>query len=182
MRLWSVQTGECLLVWEFPTAVKHVSFSDDDEQIVCITEQRMGRQRRHTHIGRPPRWRRHRAYVHALLPIHFLALTCVEQRTSSRRRCSPYWEQDYCLRVPVDAEVDPDGPREGKVAQFDAPSARRCSRTSAPMWTSSRTFSSPQIGPTSSRAARTRRRAYTTPRRSPCSEHSRPRCRSIAQH
>jgi hypothetical protein len=44
MRLWSVQTGKCLFVWEFPTAVKRVSFSDDDEQIVCITEQRMGFQ------------------------------------------------------------------------------------------------------------------------------------------
>jgi len=44
MRLWSVQTGKCLFVWEFPTAVKRVSFSDDDEQIVCITEQRMGHQ------------------------------------------------------------------------------------------------------------------------------------------
>jgi len=44
MRLWSVQTGKCLFVWEFPTAVKRVSFSDDDEQVVCITEQRMGHQ------------------------------------------------------------------------------------------------------------------------------------------
>ena len=44
MRLWSVQTGKCLFVWEFPTAVKRVCFSDDDEQIVCITEQRMGYQ------------------------------------------------------------------------------------------------------------------------------------------
>jgi len=44
MRLWSVQTGKSLFVWEFPTAVKRVSFSDDDEQIVCITEQRMGHQ------------------------------------------------------------------------------------------------------------------------------------------
>jgi translation initiation factor 3 subunit I len=44
MRLWSVQTGKCLFVWEFPTAVKRVSFSDDDEQVVCITGQRMGHQ------------------------------------------------------------------------------------------------------------------------------------------
>jgi translation initiation factor 3 subunit I len=44
MRLWSVQTGMCLFVWEFPTAVKRVAFSDDDEQVVCITEQRMGHQ------------------------------------------------------------------------------------------------------------------------------------------
>jgi translation initiation factor 3 subunit I len=44
MRLWSAQTGKCLFVWEFPTAVKRVSFSDDDEQVVCITGQRMGHQ------------------------------------------------------------------------------------------------------------------------------------------
>ncbi|KAI0040048.1 WD40 repeat-like protein [Auriscalpium vulgare] len=44
MRLWSVQTGKCLFVWEFPTAVKRVAFSEDDAEIVCITEQRMGYQ------------------------------------------------------------------------------------------------------------------------------------------
>jgi translation initiation factor 3 subunit I len=44
MRLWSVQTGKCLFEWEFPTAVKRVCFSDDDAQVVCITEQRMGFQ------------------------------------------------------------------------------------------------------------------------------------------
>jgi translation initiation factor 3 subunit I len=44
MRLWSVQTGKCLFEWEFPTAVKRVCFSDDDAQVVCITEQRMGYQ------------------------------------------------------------------------------------------------------------------------------------------
>ena len=44
LRLWSVQTGKCLFTWEFPTAVKRVSFSPDDSQVVCITEQRMGYQ------------------------------------------------------------------------------------------------------------------------------------------
>ncbi|EGN94035.1 hypothetical protein SERLA73DRAFT_189186 [Serpula lacrymans var. lacrymans S7.3] len=44
LRLWSVSTGKCLYTWEFPTAVKRVSFSDDDQQVVCITEQRMGHQ------------------------------------------------------------------------------------------------------------------------------------------
>ncbi|OSD07336.1 WD40 repeat-like protein [Trametes coccinea BRFM310] len=44
MRLWEVQTGKCLFYWEFPTAVKRVAFSEDDDQIVCITEQRMGYQ------------------------------------------------------------------------------------------------------------------------------------------
>lgn len=39
-----MQTGKCLFVWEFPTAVKCVDFSDDDKQVVCITEQRMGHQ------------------------------------------------------------------------------------------------------------------------------------------
>jgi translation initiation factor 3 subunit I len=44
LRLWNVATGKCLYTWEFPTAVKRVSFSDDDSQVVCITEQRMGYQ------------------------------------------------------------------------------------------------------------------------------------------
>ena len=44
MRLWSVQTGKCLFRWEFPTAVKRVAFNEDDDQVVCITEQRMGHQ------------------------------------------------------------------------------------------------------------------------------------------
>jgi translation initiation factor 3 subunit I len=44
MKLWSVQTGRCLYTWEFPTAVKRVAFSEDDDKIVCITEQRMGHQ------------------------------------------------------------------------------------------------------------------------------------------
>ncbi|GBE85198.1 WD40 repeat-like protein [Sparassis latifolia] len=44
MRLWSVQTGKCLYSWEFPTAVKRVAFSEDDDQVVCVTEQRMGYQ------------------------------------------------------------------------------------------------------------------------------------------
>lgn len=44
MKLWQVSTGKCLFTWEFPTAVKRVAFSEDDDQIVCITEQRMGHQ------------------------------------------------------------------------------------------------------------------------------------------
>ena len=44
MRLWSVQSGKCLFFWEFPTAVKRVAFNEDDDQVVCITEQRMGFQ------------------------------------------------------------------------------------------------------------------------------------------
>ncbi|KAG9014130.1 translation initiation factor eIF3 subunit [Tulasnella sp. JGI-2019a] len=44
MRLWEVQTGKCVYTWEFPTAVKRVAFSQDDKQIVLVTEQRMGHQ------------------------------------------------------------------------------------------------------------------------------------------
>ncbi|EMD39788.1 hypothetical protein CERSUDRAFT_112055 [Gelatoporia subvermispora B] len=44
MKLWSVQTGKCLFTWEFNTAVKRVAFSETDDQIVCVTEQRMGYQ------------------------------------------------------------------------------------------------------------------------------------------
>ena len=44
MKLWEVATGKCLYTWEFPTAVKRVAFSEDDSQIVCVTEQRMGFQ------------------------------------------------------------------------------------------------------------------------------------------
>jgi len=44
LRLWSVQSGKCLYKWEFPTAVKSVAFNEADDQVVCITEQRMGFQ------------------------------------------------------------------------------------------------------------------------------------------
>jgi translation initiation factor 3 subunit I len=44
MRLWDVSTGKCLYKWEFPTAVKRVAFNEEDDQVVCITEQRMGHQ------------------------------------------------------------------------------------------------------------------------------------------
>ncbi|KAG8802085.1 translation initiation factor eIF3 subunit [Serendipita sp. 398] len=44
LKLWDVRTGKCLHTWEFPTAVKRVAFSDDDNLIACITEQRMGYQ------------------------------------------------------------------------------------------------------------------------------------------
>ncbi|ELU39590.1 eukaryotic translation initiation factor 3 [Rhizoctonia solani AG-1 IA] len=44
MKLWEASTGKCLYTWEFPTAVKRVAWSEDDKQILCITEQRMGYQ------------------------------------------------------------------------------------------------------------------------------------------
>jgi len=42
MKLWNVQTGECLYTWEFATAVKRVAFSEDDSKVLAVTEQRMG--------------------------------------------------------------------------------------------------------------------------------------------
>ena len=42
MKLWDIRTGKCLFTWDFLTAVKRVVWSEDDEQIVCITEQRQG--------------------------------------------------------------------------------------------------------------------------------------------
>ena len=44
LKLWLVQTGKCLYTWEFPTAVKRVAFNEEGDQVVCITEQRMGFQ------------------------------------------------------------------------------------------------------------------------------------------
>ena len=42
LRLWKVSTGECLKVWEIPTAIKRVAFSEDDARILAVTEARMG--------------------------------------------------------------------------------------------------------------------------------------------
>ena len=42
VRLWNVKTGECLFVWEFPTAAKCVAFNKRGTQILVITEERMG--------------------------------------------------------------------------------------------------------------------------------------------
>jgi WD40 repeat protein len=42
VRLWNVQTGECLKIWDFPTAVKRVEFSEDGTQLLAVTEKRMG--------------------------------------------------------------------------------------------------------------------------------------------
>ncbi|KAJ9094934.1 hypothetical protein QFC21_005726 [Naganishia friedmannii] len=44
MKLWDIKTGECLKTWEFPTAVKRVAWSDNDNLALCITEQRSGHQ------------------------------------------------------------------------------------------------------------------------------------------
>lgn len=42
LKLWDVSTGKCLKTWEFLTAVTRAAWSEDDEQIMCITEQRQG--------------------------------------------------------------------------------------------------------------------------------------------
>lgn len=42
LRLWRVSTGECLKVWEFPTAIKRAAFSEDDSKVLACTEARMG--------------------------------------------------------------------------------------------------------------------------------------------
>lgn len=42
VRLWNIKTGECVKVWEFPTAVKRVEFSPDGSRLLAVTEKRMG--------------------------------------------------------------------------------------------------------------------------------------------
>jgi translation initiation factor 3 subunit I len=42
VRLWNVKTGECVKVWDFPTAVKRVAFSPDGSRLLAVTEKRMG--------------------------------------------------------------------------------------------------------------------------------------------
>ncbi|KAK2732861.1 translation initiation factor eIF3 subunit [Onygenales sp. PD_40] len=42
IRLWNTRTGECVKVWEFPTAVKRVEFSPDGKRLLGVTEKRMG--------------------------------------------------------------------------------------------------------------------------------------------
>lgn len=42
VRLWNIKTGDCIKVWEFPTAVKRVAFSPDGSKLLAVTEKRMG--------------------------------------------------------------------------------------------------------------------------------------------
>ncbi|KAL1958936.1 hypothetical protein VTO42DRAFT_3489 [Malbranchea cinnamomea] len=42
VRLWNVKTGECVKVWDFPTAIKRVEFSPDGSRLLAVTEKRMG--------------------------------------------------------------------------------------------------------------------------------------------
>lgn len=42
IKLWNIQSGECVKTWEFPTAVKMVEFSENGKQLLAVTEKRMG--------------------------------------------------------------------------------------------------------------------------------------------
>jgi translation initiation factor 3 subunit I len=42
IKLWDVQSGKCLMTWEFPTAVKRVEFNEDGTKLLGVTEKRMG--------------------------------------------------------------------------------------------------------------------------------------------
>ncbi|RMJ22706.1 hypothetical protein PHISP_06429 [Aspergillus sp. HF37] len=42
VRLWNIQSGECVKAWEFPTAVKRVEFTPDGGKLLAVTEKRMG--------------------------------------------------------------------------------------------------------------------------------------------
>ncbi|OJD15380.1 eukaryotic translation initiation factor 3 subunit I [Emergomyces pasteurianus Ep9510] len=42
IRLWNTKTGECVKVWDLPTAVKRVEFSPDGRRLLGVTEMRMG--------------------------------------------------------------------------------------------------------------------------------------------
>lgn len=42
IKLWKIETGECVKTWELPTAIKRVEFSEDGKQILGVTEKRMG--------------------------------------------------------------------------------------------------------------------------------------------
>jgi len=42
IKLWNIQTGECVKTWENPTAIKRVQFSEDGRRLLAVTEKRMG--------------------------------------------------------------------------------------------------------------------------------------------
>lgn len=42
IKLWNIQSGECVKTWEHPTAIKRVSFSEDGSRLLGVTEKRMG--------------------------------------------------------------------------------------------------------------------------------------------
>lgn len=42
IKLWNIQSGECVKTWENPTAIKRVQFSEDGSRLLAVTEKRMG--------------------------------------------------------------------------------------------------------------------------------------------
>lgn len=43
IRLWKVETGECVFTWEMPSPVRRVAFAPDDLRLLAVTDQVMGR-------------------------------------------------------------------------------------------------------------------------------------------
>ncbi|CUM66149.1 uncharacterized protein PRCAT00003806001 [Priceomyces carsonii] len=42
IKLWKVETGECVYTWEMPTPVRRVAFSSDNKRFLAVTDQVMG--------------------------------------------------------------------------------------------------------------------------------------------
>lgn len=42
IKLWLVETGECVFTWDMPTPVRRVAFSPDNEKLLAVTDQVMG--------------------------------------------------------------------------------------------------------------------------------------------
>ena len=119
MKLWQVSTGKCLFTWEFPTAVKRVTFSEDDDQVVCITEQRMGYQGaiRIFDINREDGTKRMLHPVFVLTPsltwysyfFHSILRLLMEQYRITRTRfhVPPNRFKSDCLHLRARSEYDP---------------------------------------------------------------------------
>lgn len=43
IKLWNVETGECVHTWEMPTPVRRVAFSPDNKKLLAVTDQVMGK-------------------------------------------------------------------------------------------------------------------------------------------
>ena len=130
MKLWQVSTGKCLYTWEFTTAVRRVAFSEDDDQIVCITEQRMGYQGaiRIFNINRDGDGR-DREFT---LPYHIFRSLCFSLTYSNVNELSRTEDKDgLATFYPVGSKISVctfahtsnlilTGHESGKVALFDA--------------------------------------------------------------
>lgn len=42
IKLWKVETGECVHTWDMPTPVRRVAFSPDNRRLLAVTDQVMG--------------------------------------------------------------------------------------------------------------------------------------------